>query len=142
MDQVAFIHRTSFDERLPWLTGIHSPEEDVAYFSDHVFTKCEVWGALHGTLVGFIAFHPGWIEQLYVLPQWQRRGAGRLLLQVAMTASHDLRLSTFQKNEPSRLFYEAHGFVAIQKTDGAANEEREPDVLYQWKHPAQPEKSN
>ena len=28
--------------------------------------------------------------------------------------------------------YEANGFVAVRETDSAANEEKEPDVLYRW----------
>jgi GNAT superfamily N-acetyltransferase len=141
MDQAAVIHRTAFDERLPWLAGLHTAEEDSTYFRNHVFCECQVWGAFQEALVGFIAFRPGWIDQLYVLPRWQRQGVGRRLLQVAMAASSDLRLWTFQKNFSSRLFYEAHGFVAIQQTGGSANEEQEPDVLYQWKGLKQPENS-
>lgn len=29
-------------------------------------------------------------------------------------------------------FYERHGLVAIEVTDGAGNEEKEPDVRYVW----------
>ena len=29
-------------------------------------------------------------------------------------------------------FYARHGFVAVERTDGAGNEEREPDVRYVW----------
>jgi GNAT superfamily N-acetyltransferase len=97
-----------------------------------VFANCEVWGAQEGSLIGFIAFREGWIDQLYVLPQKQRRGAGRALLQVAMTTYPNLMLWTFQKNAPSRRFYEANGFLVIQETDGGGNQEREPDVLYRW----------
>jgi hypothetical protein len=30
------------------------------------------------------------------------------------------------------MFYERHGFMAIEFTDGSGNEEKEPDVLYRW----------
>jgi GNAT superfamily N-acetyltransferase len=43
-----------------------------------------------------------------------------------------LSLWTFQVNTPARRFYERHGFTAAQWTDGARNEEREPDVRYVW----------
>src|SRR6266446_10608380 len=132
MDEAAVIHRKAFDERLPWLAGLHTPEEDRAYFRNHVFANYEVWGALEGPLIGFIAFREGWIDQLYVLPQKQRRGAGRALLQVAMATYPSLMLWTFQKNAPSCRFYEANGFLVIQETDGSGNQEREPDVLYRW----------
>src|SRR5579863_9406565 len=43
VDRVAFIHRTSFDERLPWLAGRYTPAEDRRFFKDRVFASCEVW---------------------------------------------------------------------------------------------------
>ena len=132
MDQVAVVHRTAFDERLPWLAGRHTPDQDRAYFRDRVFAECTVWGALDDALVGFIAFRPGWVDQLYVLPEWQGHGIGRALLHIAMTASASLRLWTFQRNAGARRFYERLGFTAIEHTDGSRNMEREPDVLYRW----------
>jgi hypothetical protein len=43
-----------------------------------------------------------------------------------------LQLWTFQRNSRARGFYEARGFNLIERTDGARNEEREPDALYLW----------
>ena len=132
MDQAAIVHRTAFDERLPWLSGLHTPKEDRIFFRETVFADCEVWGAIDDVVFGFIAFRKGWIDQLYVLPHRQNQGAGGVLLQVAKAASSSLKLWTFQRNEPARRFYEKHGFVGVEETDGTRNEEREPDVLYQW----------
>jgi hypothetical protein len=42
-------------------------------------------------------------------------------------------LWTFQTNTGARRFYERHGFVAVDETDGSANEERAPDVRYAWR---------
>ncbi len=133
MDQAAMIHRAAFDDRLPWLAGLHTPAEDRAYFRDRVFTRCEVWGAVDGEIIGFIAFREGWVDQLYILPGRQGRGWGSALLQVAKTASACLQLWTFQRNAPARRFYEKQGFAAIETTDGRGNDEREPDMLYQWR---------
>lgn len=135
MDQAAIIHRKAFDERLPWPSGLHTPDEDRIFFRERVFADCEVWGAIDDEVIGFIAFRKGWIDQLYVLPHRQNQGAGRVLLQVAKGASPSLMLWTFQRNAPARRFYEKHGFVAVKQTDGSGNEEREPDVLYQWQTP-------
>ena len=133
MDAAAAVHRAAFDARLPWLAGLHTPAEDRAYFRSHVFAACQVWGALDGALAGIIAFRAGWIDQLYVLPDRQGRGIGRALLAKAMEAGAPLRLWTFQCNTGARRFYEANGFAAIDFTDGAGNEEREPDVMYEWR---------
>jgi putative acetyltransferase len=133
MDDVALIHRASFDAALPWLSGLHTPDEDRAYFRDVVFEQCAVWGGyLDGRLVGFVAFRENWIDQLYVLPGFQRRSAGNGLLALAKGAHTPLNLWTFQRNSGARQFYERNGFVAIEETDGSRNEEREPDVLYRW----------
>jgi putative acetyltransferase len=134
MDEAAAIHRAAFDDRLPWLAGLHTPQEDRSYFRSHVFPACEVWGAVDEAMIGFIAFRDEWIDQLYILPHRQRQGVGRALLQIAKAASPRLFLWTFQRNAPARRFYESHGFVVVRETDGSGNEEREPDVLYQWAH--------
>jgi hypothetical protein len=36
------------------------------------------------------------------------------------------------RNTPARGFYEARGFSLLYTTDGADNEEREPDARYRW----------
>lgn len=65
MDAAAVIHRAAFDDRLPWLAGLHTPEEDRDYFRGRVFATCAVWGAMHrGRLAGFIAFREAWVDQL------------------------------------------------------------------------------
>ena len=132
MDQAAAIHREAFDERLPWLAGLHTPAEDRAFFRDRVFVECEVWGAINEEVIGFIAFREGWVDQLYVLPQWQNQGAGLALLRIAQAASSSLLLWTFQWNTAARRFYERRGFVAVEETDGNGNEKLEPDILYRW----------
>jgi GNAT superfamily N-acetyltransferase len=133
MDAAARVLRATFDRALPTLAGLHTPEEDRWFFRERVFTTCEVWGTFDAdAMTGLIAFREGWIDQLYVLPEAQRRGLGTALLQVAQNAFDRLQLWTFQRNAPARRFYEARGFALIQLTDGARNEEKEPDALYLW----------
>ena len=133
MDAAARVHRTAFDHALPTLAGLHTPEEDRWFFRERVFRTCEVWGAFDGdAMTGMLAFREHWIDQLYVLPEAQGRGLGTALLQIAQNAFDRLQLWTFQRNMPARRFYEARGFALIQQTDGAQNEEKEPDALYLW----------
>ncbi|MGV1788799.1 N-acetyltransferase family protein [Rhizobium sp. A37_96] len=133
MPAAAAVHRASFDERLPTLSGLHTPEEDVGFWSAVVFKDCQIWGAEEGgRLVGVIAFLEDWIDQLYVLPEAQERGIGSRLLDVAKSAYPVLSLWTFKRNAPARRFYEKHGFFVVDESDGAGNEEKEPDVLYKW----------
>jgi GNAT superfamily N-acetyltransferase len=134
MDAAARVHRIAFDHALPWLTGLHTPDEDRWFYRERMFTTCVLWGAFDGeVMTGVIAFRDDWIEQLYVLPDAQRRGVGTELLDVAKRASDRLQLWTFQRNLAARRFYEARGFVRVEETDGARNEEQEPDARYLWR---------
>lgn len=133
MDAAAAVHRASFNHALPKLAGLHTPEEDRAFYRTQMFPACQVWGAeKQSKLVGIIAFRSEWIDQLYVLPDAQGRGVGSDLLEIAQKAFPVLNLWTFQCNARARRFYELNGFVAMRETDGSGNEEKEPDVLYRW----------
>jgi GNAT superfamily N-acetyltransferase len=118
---------------MPWLVGLHTPDEDSWFYRERVFPACRVWGRFeHDVLSGIIAFREGWIEQLYVLPVAQGRGIGTQLLDVAKQACDRLELWTFQRNARARGFYEARGFTLVEQTDGTRNEETEPDARYVW----------
>jgi ribosomal protein S18 acetylase RimI-like enzyme len=133
MDAAARVHRAAFDHALPWLTGLHTSDEDRWFYRERVFTECHVHGAFEGgALAAIIAFRSDWIDQLYVLPQVQRRGVGSELVQVAKRAFDCLQLWTFQRNLRARRFYEARGFALVEETDGTRNEEKEPDARYLW----------
>jgi GNAT superfamily N-acetyltransferase len=133
MDAAAGVHRRAFDQALPWLTGLHTPDEDRWFYRERVFTGCQVHGAFEGgALAGIIAFRSDWIDQLYVLPEVQGGGVGSKLLQVAKRACDCLQLWTFQRSLRARRFYEARGFTLVEETDGAGNEEKEPDARYLW----------
>ncbi|AYQ42466.1 GCN5-related N-acetyltransferase [Burkholderia aenigmatica] len=72
-----------------------------------------------------------WLDQLYVCPEFKRRGIGSsLLASVKSQTVGLLQLYTFQMNRDAAAFYERHGFVAIAYSDGSRNEEGCPDVLY------------
>jgi putative acetyltransferase len=130
---MALVHRLARRGALPDLPDSHTPEEDLAFFCDRVLRDCEVWVAcLDKAVVGFCALKEQWIEHLYVTPTHQRRGLGTRFLHLAMQRRPALQLWTFQRNRPACDFYEKHGFIARDCTDGLGNEEKEPDVLYAW----------
>lgn len=133
MGAAAQVHRIAFDLAMPWLVGLHTPDEDRWFYRERVFLTCRVWGHFEAeVLSGIIAFREGWIEQLYVLPTAQGRGVGTGLLDVAKKACDRLELWTFQRNARARRFYEARDFAPVEQTDGARNEEKEPDIRYLW----------
>ena len=133
MAAVAKIHRLSFFQAMPDMPVLHTPEEDLSFYSNVVFPKSEIWATEQaGMITGFIVFRPGWVDHLYVHPAHQRCGIGSRLLALALASAERLRLWTFQCNQEARRLYERHGFRIERETDGASNEERQPDVLYLW----------
>ncbi|WP_027529912.1 GNAT family N-acetyltransferase [Bradyrhizobium sp. WSM3983] len=133
MGAAAQVHRTAFDQAMPSLVGLHTPDQDHWFYRERVFPICRVWGHFDGDeLSGIIAFRDDWIEQLYIRPAAQGRGIGTELLDIAKGTSEQLELWTFQRNARARRFYEARGFTLAEETDGTRNEEKEPDARYVW----------
>lgn len=130
---IAVVHRTAMRVSLSFLPELHTAAEDLAFFAGRFLPANEVWVAeADGVVVGYVGFDAQWINHLYVLPDHQGRGIGPQLLARAMADGQAKQLWTFQANARARAFYEARGFVAVEFTDGAGNEERTPDVLYRW----------
>jgi hypothetical protein len=48
MDAAARVHRIAFDQAMPWLVGLHTPDEDRWFYRNHVFVKCRLWGRFDG----------------------------------------------------------------------------------------------
>lgn len=124
----------SFTAALPAVRRAHSDDDVRGWIRDVLVPAGTVSVVeVNSTVVGLLALASGWIEQLYVDPDWQRRGIGERLVGLAKRQEPlGLQLWTFQINRQAQQFYEQHGFAAVQWTDGSANEEREPDVRYIW----------
>ena len=128
---IARVHRLAMRISLPFLPELHTAEEDLAFVRDRLSAINTVWVAeVEGEVVGYIAFHEGWIDHLFIHPDHQGVGLGPALLAKALEDGGERKLWTFQKNARARAFYEKRGFVAEMFTDGEGNEEKEPDVLY------------
>ena len=122
---------------MSYAPSAHSETEVRNWVRERLIPASSVTVAEHEReVVGLVAVsHDGehnWIDQMYVAPLQVSQGIGSALLaHVLSLASPTIRLYTFQQNVGARRFYERHGFQAVQFTDGQANEERCPDVLYQ-----------
>lgn len=87
-----------------------------------------------GVLATSVSEDFGWIDQLYIAPGYVGRGIGTALLSHALGfLPRPIHLWTFQGNDRAIGFYEHHGFKAIKYTDGENNEEKCPDILYEYR---------
>lgn len=133
---IARVFKISFRTALPYLAILHSAQEDLDFFKRELSSSnLEVVVAETAEcIVGFIAIDVvrRFIDHLYVLPIAHSHGVGARLLNFAKHRHSPLSLWAFQKNSSALAFYQKHGFVPVKWTDGAENEEREPDVLFEW----------
>ena len=136
--ELAVILRSAMREAMPALPELHTPDEDHRFLRDVVLPDEEVWVAeVDGTPAGFLALGSrngdDFLQHIYVAPHRQRRGLGtELIMRAKERRPNGFRLWVFQGNEGARRFYERHGLRLVELTDGSANEEREPDALYEW----------
>jgi GNAT superfamily N-acetyltransferase len=124
-------------ESLPYARSPHTEEEVRDWVSNKLIPDGCVTVAIKDDTIGAVlATSQGeacaWIDQLYVKPGFYSQGLGTKLLKEAHSAlRRPIRLYTFQANHGARRFYERHGYVAVEFSDGQGNEERCPDVLYE-----------
>ena len=138
-DAVADVYLRSRKELVACAPLVHSDEAVREWIRRHVIPAGNTTVAVvDGLVVGLLAVSQGtdcgWIDQLYLLPAWLERGIGTRLLDLARSELRPpIRLYTFQCNERARCFYERRGFNAIAFGDGSGNEEKCPDILYEWR---------
>ena len=125
----------SFRAALPTVHLVHTDDEIRDWIARELVAQHETWVAdAGGEVVGLMALTDGWIEQLYLRPDWRGRGLGGRFVALAKERSASgLQLWCFQVNLPAQRFYEGIGFVPTEKTDGARNAEHEPDIRYEWR---------
>ena len=112
---------------------LHTADEEEA-FVRQLIAENQVWVVEVGDeVVAYVAFDNDWLRHLFVHPKHQGRGYGSALLTHALTDRRERQLWTFEKNALARKFYEDHGWVLVELTDGRGNEWNEPEVRYAWK---------
>lgn len=140
---VADVFLASRKTFLPFAPPAHSDADVRQWIADVLIPSGNVTLAMNGSEpVGMMALSRdnlfGWIDQLYLHPSAVGRGIGSQLLELAKQELGPLiRLYTFQANTASRRFYERHGFRPVAFSEGHANEEHCPDVLYELDRKAQ-----
>ncbi|MBE2274989.1 MAG: GNAT family N-acetyltransferase [Rhodobacteraceae bacterium] len=118
-----------------WMPVLHSREDDRAFIARLIAGNCVLVARSEagGAPLGFIAVRLCDIVALHVADGHRGRGLGKALLDAAKAREPRLVLWTFQANSAAIAFYLREGFVEIERTDGAGNEEGLPDVRMIWR---------
>ena len=131
---IAELHVTVREAAFPAMPrGIHPPHEARAWVAGWDLATYAVWVAEAGSVLGYARFDDVWLDDLYVDPAAQGTGVGSTLLDlVKAQRPGGFCLWVFESNEPARAFYRHHGLVELERTDGAGNEEKAPDLRMAW----------
>lgn len=131
-EDVTRLHHLVRETSMTYLPTLHAIEEGILFFRNVIATRTVVLARTGDLLIGYCAYGDGWVDHLYVHPDYQGLKIGSALLAKAMASESALKLWTFQKNQGAIRFYQRFGFRLVRVTDGEENEEREPDALYAW----------
>ena len=135
-DAVTILWRIAREKSLPEFQRAkgHFFYEDQDYFRDHVVKENKVFVVeSEEHPVAFMAMREDFIDHLYVHPNYQNQGLGKLLLDYARQLSPEhIWLYTLQINMKAREFYERNGFTA-ERFGVTPPPESEPDVEYHWR---------
>ncbi len=118
--------------------AVHSDDEIREWITTVVIPEREVWLAVStdGQALAVFVLDDAWADQLYVDPAWTGKGLGSRLMKFAKSRRPTgLQLWTFATNVRAQRFYQRHGFVVAEMTDGSGNEEQEPDIRLVWAGP-------
>jgi ribosomal protein S18 acetylase RimI-like enzyme len=126
------VFQAARDHSLAYLPKLHTDAEDHAFFARIVEQGGVTVAETQGEVVAFLALAAEEITHLYVAPTHHRQGHGAALLTAAQASSRRLDLWVFQRNADAIAFYAAHDFAIAASTDGADNEEHEPDHRMAW----------
>lgn len=124
---------SEFIDTVPWMPRVHTRAEDLAHAADMIARGWVEVSCAEPEVAGFIARDAGVIHALYLTADARGQGKGRALLDRAKAAQEALSLWTFQANTGARRFYGREGFVEVDLTDGAGNDEGLPDVRLEWR---------
>jgi GNAT superfamily N-acetyltransferase len=136
--RIADIYLAARKRYLAYAPLAHSDAAIRLWVSEQLIPTGNVTVALvEGSILGFLAISKpatyGWIDHIYLDPEKVGTGLGSILVTKAkQLLGPPIRLYTFQQNIDARRFYRHHGFREIELSDGAANEEKTPDVLLEW----------
>ena len=119
-------------DEVPWMPKLHTLEEDRRFIGYLIDTK-SVWVQRNWRgPQGFMALDGDDIQALYLSKASRGRRLGQQLLDKAKSMNIRLELWAFQQNERAISFYLREGLREVERTDGADNDEKLPDIRMVW----------
>ena len=89
-------------------------KNDKKNFSSYTLSRCRnLVFEENGRAAGVISFSDGYIEGLFVLPEYWNRGIGTALLNSAADGKKELRLQVYADNSRGFEFYRKRGFKVV-----------------------------
>lgn len=119
-------------DETPWMPRVHSHDDEQGFGHMLVERGWTIVAKRAGEVLGFLSREEDEIHALYLHTEARGQGIGSALLDAAKQASPRLTLWTFQANTGAQRFYLRHGFREVERTDGADNDEKLPDIRYHW----------
>lgn len=124
---------SEFAATTSWMPKLHTGAEDIAHAGALIARGWVTVAEAGGSVIGFAACDGSNLDALYVTQSARNQQVGTALVHHLQAQSALLSLWTFQANTRAQAFYLTHGFVAVERTDGARNDERLPDVRFEWR---------
>jgi putative acetyltransferase len=111
-----------------WLRSVRAThtfvsEADIQSFiplvRDYLASDAEFWVlcADAGTVMGFMGMSGSKMDSLFLAPEFQRGGGGRLLVRHAQELRGELTVDVNEQNVAACRFYEACGFVVERRSE-------------------------
>ena len=110
------IHSVSWQEShrafcAPEFTALHTPERQQAYLKEKLDRGSRIFMLADDEPVGIVSVTGSLIEDLYVLPEYQRRGYGTALLHYAIRQCESIPVLWILENNPGAArLYRREGF--------------------------------
>jgi putative acetyltransferase len=136
LDQVVDLWYDTWHATFPDLRHHEPKDEWQRRFEAEIVPEEQVFVAeVDGRIAGFLAVKDrgggqGYLHEIFVAPEFHRRGIGSTLLGLAQKlAPAGLRLHTLQRNTEAAAFYECHGFTVVETGIGRVGL---PNAQYAW----------
>lgn len=136
LDSVVDLWYSTWHATFPDLRHHEPKDEWRRRFETEIAVEERVYIAeVDGRIAGFLAVKDrgggqGYLHEIFVAPEFQRRGVGSTLMGLAKAlAPAGLRLHTLQRNTQAAAFYARHGFTVVSTGVGRVGL---PNAQYGW----------